>query len=81
MPVPQMTSEEIEEAIGRMDPDLLSQLLKNDVNSLNIATLSKAKLFPPGPIKSGRNSNRRKRKFFIQRTTLPSSSSSSQTNL
>ncbi len=43
MPVPTLNVAEIEAAIGLMDPDLLSQLVKNDVNSLIIATISKAR--------------------------------------
>jgi hypothetical protein len=45
MPVPAMNAEQVADAIAKMDPDLLSQLLKNDVSSLIIATISQAK-FP-----------------------------------
>ncbi len=45
MPVPVLNNDEVEEAIGRMGPDLLSQLLKNDVSNLIIATISKACFF------------------------------------
>ncbi len=47
MPVPSMNDVEIEDAIAKMDGDLLSQLLKCHVNPLNIATLSKALNLPP----------------------------------
>ncbi len=51
MPVANLNAAEIEEAIGKMDPDLLSQLPNNDVNSLIIATISKA--MPPSPTIQG----------------------------
>jgi hypothetical protein len=47
MPVAQLNDIEIEEAIAKMDGDLLSQLVKCHVNPLIIATLSKAVSPPP----------------------------------
>jgi hypothetical protein len=47
MPVALLEPVEIEEAIAKMDGDLLSQLLKCNVSPLIIATLSKAITPPP----------------------------------
>ncbi len=42
MPLATMNAAEIQEAIAKMDLDLLSQLLKNEVSNHVIASLSKA---------------------------------------
>ena len=53
MPVALLEPVEIEEAIAKMDGDLLSQLLKCNVSPLIIATLSKAITPPPWWVFSG----------------------------